>query len=126
MTADLIIKGARITDGTGLPAFTGDVEVRGGRITRVGRLTGTAADKVIDADGLDLTPGFVDVHTHYDAQLHFESSASPSSPRPRAASPPESPRAQWPARRLRRRSNAARNWQCQNQGRCPTCGVRPS
>jgi N-acyl-D-aspartate/D-glutamate deacylase len=79
MTADLIIRGARIIDGTGLPAFTGDVEVRDGRITRVGRVRGTAATKVIDADGLDLTPGFVDVHTHYDAQLHFESSASPSS-----------------------------------------------
>ena len=43
MTADLLIRGARISDGTGLPAFTGDVEVRDGRITRVGRLTGTAA-----------------------------------------------------------------------------------
>ena len=79
MTADLLIKGARISDGTGLPAFTGDVEVREGRITRVGRLPDASASNVIDADGLDLTPGFVDVHTHYDAQLHFESSASPSS-----------------------------------------------
>jgi len=79
MTADLLLRGARISDGTGLPAFTGDVEVHDGRITRVGRLTGTAAQTVIDADGLDLVPGFVDVHTHYDAQLHFEPSASPSS-----------------------------------------------
>jgi N-acyl-D-aspartate/D-glutamate deacylase len=79
VTADLLIRGARISDGTGLPAFVGDVEVRGGIITQVGRLPGAAAARVIDADGLDLTPGFVDVHTHYDAQLHFESSASPSS-----------------------------------------------
>ena len=79
MTADLVIRGARINDGTGLPAFTGDVEVRNGRITRVGRLRGAPAAKVIEADGLDLTPGFVDVHTHYDAQLLFEPSASPSS-----------------------------------------------
>jgi N-acyl-D-aspartate/D-glutamate deacylase len=79
MSADLLIQGARITDGTGLPSYTGDVEVVDGIVTRVGRLSGTSAAVVIDADGLDLTPGFVDVHTHYDAQLHFESSASPSS-----------------------------------------------
>ncbi|HEX7094576.1 MAG TPA: amidohydrolase family protein, partial [Acidimicrobiales bacterium] len=79
MTADLLIRGARISDGTGLPAYTGDVEVRDGRITRVGRLSDASATVEIDADGLDLTPGFVDVHTHYDAQLHFEPSASPSS-----------------------------------------------
>jgi N-acyl-D-aspartate/D-glutamate deacylase len=79
MTADLLIRAARIVDGTGLPAYTGDVEVRDGRIARVGRLPGVSASRVIDADGLDLTPGFVDVHTHYDAQLHFEASASPSS-----------------------------------------------
>ena len=79
MTADLVIRGARVNDGTGLPAFSADVEVRDGRITQVGNLRGVAAKKVIDADGLDLTPGFVDIHTHYDAQLLFESSASPSS-----------------------------------------------
>jgi N-acyl-D-aspartate/D-glutamate deacylase len=79
MTADLLIKGARISDGTGLPGYTGDVEVRDGRITRVGNLRGVKAAKVIDADGLDLVPGFVDVHTHYDAQLYFEPTASPSS-----------------------------------------------
>jgi N-acyl-D-aspartate/D-glutamate deacylase len=79
MTADLLITGARISDGTGLPGYTGDVEVRDGRITRVGNLRGVKAAKVIDAGGLDLVPGFVDVHTHYDAQLLFEPTASPSS-----------------------------------------------
>jgi N-acyl-D-aspartate/D-glutamate deacylase len=79
MTADLLITGARVSDGTGLPAFTADVEVRDGRISRIGRLAGTAAHRRIDADGLDLVPGFVDVHTHYDAQLWWEPTASPSS-----------------------------------------------
>jgi N-acyl-D-aspartate/D-glutamate deacylase len=79
MAADLLVRAARVNDGTGLPAYTADVEVRDGRITRVGRLSGSSAAHVIDADGLDLTPGFVDVHTHYDAQLLFEPSASPSS-----------------------------------------------
>lgn len=79
MTADLLIHDARISDGSGLPSFVGDVEVTGGRITRVGTLRGAAAKRTIDASGLDLVPGFVDVHTHYDSQLFFEHTASPSS-----------------------------------------------
>ena len=66
-----------VVDGTGLPAYTGDVEVVDGRITRVGRVDPTGAE-VVDADGLVVAPGFVDIHTHYDAQLHFEPTASPS------------------------------------------------
>ena len=77
--AELLIRGAHVVDGSGMPGFAADVEVRDGRITAVGNLKGALADKVIEADGLVLTPGFVDVHTHYDPQLHFESSASPSS-----------------------------------------------
>jgi N-acyl-D-amino-acid deacylase len=77
--ADLLIRGATVVDGSGLPAFTADVEVRNGIITRVGHLSGAKADREIDADGLYVTPGFVDVHTHYEPQLHFEPTASPSS-----------------------------------------------
>lgn len=79
MSADLLIRGARVSDGTGLPAFTADVAVRNGTIEKVGRLRDASGAVTIEADGLDLVPGFVDVHTHYDAQLHFDSSASPSS-----------------------------------------------
>ena len=77
--ADLLIRAATVVDGSGLPAYTADVEVRDGRIARVGHLPGAEAEREIDADGLYVTPGFVDVHTHYEPQLHFEPTASPSS-----------------------------------------------
>jgi N-acyl-D-aspartate/D-glutamate deacylase len=74
----LVLRGGQVIDGSGLPAFRADVEVAGGRVTHVGRVDPRNAT-VIDADGLVVAPGFVDVHTHYDAQLHFEPTASPSS-----------------------------------------------
>ena len=61
-----------------MPGFSADVEIRDGRITAVGTLDATGSE-VLDADGLVVAPGFIDIHTHYDAQLHFEPTASPSS-----------------------------------------------
>ena len=77
---DLIIRNATIIDGTGAPGRAGDVGVTDGRITTIaeaGSLSDDAA-RVIDATGLVLTPGFVDPHTHYDAQLFWDPTGSPS------------------------------------------------
>jgi N-acyl-D-aspartate/D-glutamate deacylase len=79
MTYDLVVRGGRVCDGTGMPSYVADVAVRDGRIVKVGRVDATDAGQTIDADGLWVTPGFIDIHTHYDAQLHFEPTASPSS-----------------------------------------------
>ena len=65
MTIDLTIRNARILDGSGGPAFEGDVEVDSGRIRAVGSASGEARQE-IDAKGLTLAPGFIDVHAHDD------------------------------------------------------------
>ncbi len=75
---DLIIRGGTIHDGTGAAGRVGDVAVKDGRIAAVGEVAGDGAAE-IDAAGLLVTPGFVDVHTHYDGQVTWESRLSPSS-----------------------------------------------
>ncbi|MEE9285777.1 MAG: amidohydrolase family protein, partial [Dehalococcoidia bacterium] len=78
MPYDLLIKHGRIIDGSGRPAYTGDLAVQDGRIVEMGKLDG-AAWRVIDADGRAVCPGFVDIHTHYDAQVLWDPLVSPSS-----------------------------------------------
>jgi N-acyl-D-aspartate/D-glutamate deacylase len=75
---DLIIKGGTLVDGTGAPQRVADVAVDAGRITDVGQIQGGAA-RVIDADGLLVTPGWVDIHTHYDGQATWDPELAPSS-----------------------------------------------
>ncbi len=76
---DLVIRGGTVVDGTGGPTRTADVAVDDGIITAVGDLKGAAARRTIDADGLLVTPGVVDVHTHYDGQVTWDPLVTPSS-----------------------------------------------
>ncbi|MCB9614071.1 MAG: amidohydrolase family protein [Sandaracinus sp.] len=75
---DLVIRGGTIVDGTGRERFTGDVAVQDGRIVAVGKVDG-AAKRTIDASGAVVTPGFTDVHTHYDGQISWDEELAPSS-----------------------------------------------
>jgi len=81
MTAhfDLLIRGGMLVDGTRLPRRRADIGISGGRVGRIGQLDDATADRVIDADGLVVAPGFVDLHTHYDAQVFWDPYCSISS-----------------------------------------------
>ncbi len=78
MPFDLVIRGGTVIDGRGAPARTADVAISGDRIVEVGSVDG-AARREIDADGAIVTPGFVDIHTHYDGQATWDERLQPSS-----------------------------------------------
>ena len=75
---DLVIRGGTIVDGTGGQSFQGDVAIDGGLISAVGKIDGKGREE-IDATGRIVTPGFVDVHTHYDGQATWDAEMAPSS-----------------------------------------------
>jgi len=78
MTYDLVIRGGTIVDGSGGEPFVGDVAVNGDRIVQIGSISGSGKQE-IDAAGCIVTPGFVDVHTHYDGQATWDAEMAPSS-----------------------------------------------
>src|SRR6478735_6264464 len=75
---DLLIRNGRIVDGTGVSAYEADLAVDGGRITAIERTLNEKARRVIDAKGAIVTPGFVDIHTHYDGQATWDDRLEPS------------------------------------------------
>ena len=79
MNYDLIISGGSIVDGTGAAPYNGDVAIRDGKIAKMGDLNEDSAAKTIDATGQTVTPGFVDLHTHLDAQVGWDPELTSSS-----------------------------------------------
>ena len=78
MGYDIAIRGGTLVDGTGSTPVRADVGIENGLITAIGHLEGTAR-REIDADGLTVTPGFVDIHTHLDAQIGWDPDCTPVS-----------------------------------------------
>ena len=68
---DLLLKGGRIYDGSGMPSYNGDVGIKNGEIVEIGRLK-ESATRTLNVDGLAVAPGFIDPHTHLDAQLFWD------------------------------------------------------
>ena len=90
MDASLAIKNGMVIDGSGLARYRADVGVKDGRIARIGRIA-EPADQVIDAEGHIVAPGFVDGHTHMDAQIFWDELGSCSSSRQGANVKPQLP-----------------------------------
>jgi N-acyl-D-aspartate/D-glutamate deacylase len=69
---DTVIRGGMVVDGTRVPRYQADVGIKDGKIAKIGRLRGSDATRVLDAQGLVVAPGYIDLHTHYDAQIHWD------------------------------------------------------
>ena len=76
MTLDIVIKGGTVYDGSGSESFTADIGIADGRIAEIGK--GLSGRDTIDADGAIVTPGFIDLHTHYDGQVSWDEELRPS------------------------------------------------
>src|ERR1700691_2137956 len=75
---DALIKGGTVFDGRRNPRFKGDIGIKNGCIAQIGQLDAADAERVLDAEGLNVAPGFIDLHTHYDSQLFWDPCCSSS------------------------------------------------
>jgi N-acyl-D-aspartate/D-glutamate deacylase len=78
MTHDIVIRGGEVVDGTGADPFRADLGIKDGRIAEIGKIAANGAEE-IDADGLTVSPGFIDLHTHLDAQIGWDPDLTPIS-----------------------------------------------
>jgi len=69
---DTLIKDGMIIDGSRVPRYQADVGIKNGKVAQIGRLKTSDADRVLDATGHIVAPGYIDLHTHYDAQIHWD------------------------------------------------------
>ena len=69
---DTIIRGGTVIDGLRTPRFRADIGIKDGRVASIGRIHNSDGARVIDAEGLIVAPGFVDLHTHYDSQVYWD------------------------------------------------------
>jgi N-acyl-D-aspartate/D-glutamate deacylase len=77
MPYDVLIQHGMVIDGTGFARYRADIGIRHGKIVDIGHLAGAAATTTIDADGLFVAPGIIDLHTHYDAQPFWDKLCTP-------------------------------------------------
>src|SRR6266852_5515192 len=129
---DVVIRGGMVIDGTRMPRYRADVGIKDGKVAKIGNLKAHQAKKVVDAGGMLVAPGFVDLHTHYDAQLFWYPYCTISSWRTSSASATRassrcrtSPiRANMKGTRRIIRRSTSRNWRSRQGARSCTTRSR--
>ena len=129
MTNNLVVRGGTVIDGTGSPGVQADVAIADGRITEIG--SGLTGDRTLDAGGCVVAPGFIDIHTHYDAQVFWDPALTPSCYHGVTtvvagqlwlldrADPTRAPRTSSPARSRTSKTWTSRRWRPASRGTSP-------
>ena len=77
---DIVVKNGLIVDGSGMPGYRSDLGIKAGKVAHIGRIEDAQGSQIIDAEGCVVAPGFIDPHTHFDAQLLWDGEARPALP----------------------------------------------